>query len=369
MKILRMSGALGNQMVKYSVYLALKKRFPDEKIVFDDRIYDIDNISGRIVLNKLFGIEYERFDDFTTKEEEQERNKMIEELTPIQDEVAVAMYIQRVADMMKKKGYTLYRQYGEAEKGIVSEHQLKKDSIVKKLKSTNLFKKVFANKKLFEFVKNIYHKNRSFVELGDIYVDGSKCISEDYKNEILKPGEDAYFYCHWEQYDFWFREVEDEIRKAFVFPEICDEKNAKAKEIIESSNAVSVHIRRSEAVNVNAELFENNYYYKSIQHIKNNVENPVFFVFAFDMEWCKENKEYLGFSEDDKIIFVDWNIDDSFDCKVAFRDMQLMTLCKHNIIANSTFSFMGAYLNNNPDKIVCCSKDFGTRGFVNMMEG
>ena len=71
----------------------------------------------------------------------------------------------------------------------------------------------------------------------------------------------------------------------------------------------------------------------------------LFCVFSNDIRWCKENIEPLLNGKE--TIYVDWNTGTD-----NFRDMQLMTKCKHCIIANSSFSWWGAWLNNNKDKIV-----------------
>ena len=83
------------------------------------------------------------------------------------------------------------------------------------------------------------------------------------------------------------------------------------------------------------------YYYKSIEYIINNVNNPTFFIFSDDITWVKEKINLPN------AVYVNHNIG-----KDSWQDMFLMSCCKHNIIANSSFSWWGAYLNNNPTKIV-----------------
>lgn len=111
-------------------------------------------------------------------------------------------------------------------------------------------------------------------------------------------------------------------------------------------NSVSLHIRRGDYVSPEFKtgysgICTDQYYRKAIEHILDNVENPLFFVFSDDIEWAKEN---LGI---DNAVYISHNCGRS-----SFRDMQLMSLCRHNIIANSSFSWWGAWLNSNPDKIV-----------------
>lgn len=80
------------------------------------------------------------------------------------------------------------------------------------------------------------------------------------------------------------------------------------------------------------------YYLKSIRKVEEKISEPVFFVFSDDIDWVKQNFTF------NKVYFVDWNKGQN-----SFWDMYLMSQCSANIIANSTFSFWGAYLNkNNP---------------------
>ena len=93
--------------------------------------------------------------------------------------------------------------------------------------------------------------------------------------------------------------------------------------------------------------YTNGFFKKAVKYIKKRVDNPLFVVFSEDCEWCKENIDVLGLTDDDAVAFVDWNNGDD-----SYRDMQLMSLCKHNIITKSSFGWWAAYINPNPDKIV-----------------
>jgi hypothetical protein len=89
------------------------------------------------------------------------------------------------------------------------------------------------------------------------------------------------------------------------------------------------------------------YYRIAIDYIKNNVDNPSFYFFSDDIEWVEQhlnfkdvNATYIGHNKGEK----------------AYEDMRLMQYCKHNIIANSSFSWWGAWLNSFPQKIVIAPK-------------
>jgi hypothetical protein len=84
------------------------------------------------------------------------------------------------------------------------------------------------------------------------------------------------------------------------------------------------------------------YYIDAIRKIKKDIRDPLFFVFSDDIIWCKENlSQFL-----DKSYFIDHN-----KGKDSYKDLLLMSACKHNISANSTFSWWGAWLNKNKNKI------------------
>ena len=87
------------------------------------------------------------------------------------------------------------------------------------------------------------------------------------------------------------------------------------------------------------------YYQKAIKYINDNIEDPYFFIFSDDINWCKENLIL------NNALYVEANLKSNFEC-----DMILMSKCKHNIIANSTFSWWGAWLNQNLNKNVIAPK-------------
>jgi hypothetical protein len=88
------------------------------------------------------------------------------------------------------------------------------------------------------------------------------------------------------------------------------------------------------------------YYHSAIKTITEQVENPHFFIFSDDLDWVKDN---LDFIDNKTFIELDENTPDH-------EEMFLMSQCKHNIIANSSFSWWGAWLNQNMDKIVIAPK-------------
>ena len=137
-----------------------------------------------------------------------------------------------------------------------------------------------------------------------------------------------------------------DIHKKLIFKKPSDKKNLEILDIIKSTNSISVHIRRGDYLNnisVYGNICTSEYYNKAINLISQKVKDPEFFFFSDDINWVKENLEV------NKSHYIDWNHGDN-----SYIDMYLMTQCKHIIIANSTFSWWGAYLNNNDNKVVVC---------------
>ncbi|MCI6689512.1 MAG: alpha-1,2-fucosyltransferase, partial [Clostridiaceae bacterium] len=115
-------------------------------------------------------------------------------------------------------------------------------------------------------------------------------------------------------------------------------------EQISQNYSVSVHVRRGDYLNYSylQGICTPHYYEQAMQFFREKYRGKVkFYIFSNDIEWAENN-----FSEADCVI-VEGN-----SGKDSFRDMQLMSLCKHNIVANSSFSWWGAWLNQNKEKIV-----------------
>ncbi len=149
--------------------------------------------------------------------------------------------------------------------------------------------------------------------------------------------------------DFFFKHYKADILHDLTFRQPMNEVNQAIANRIATLEAVSVHIRRGDYLsNANAAqtfaIVPQTYYTQAMAYMRERVNNPKFFVFSDDIAWCKT---FL----DDTCEFVD--INHGAD---SYNDMRLMSMCKHNIIANSTFSWWGAWLNTNPQKIVIAPK-------------
>lgn len=140
----------------------------------------------------------------------------------------------------------------------------------------------------------------------------------------------------------YFDAYKDELLHIFTFPPFDDEQNQIYQNKIEESESVSIHIRRGDYLQSPLYTLGSRYIQTAVQTINQQVSAPKYFVFTDDAEYVSKHFSFIN-----HMTIIDGN-----KGKNSFRDMQLMSLCKHNIIANSTFSFWGAYLNQNKDKIV-----------------
>jgi len=132
----------------------------------------------------------------------------------------------------------------------------------------------------------------------------------------------------------------NEIKKIFTFDKIVDDKNLKMIDQISNNNSVSIHIRRGDFLlkkNQNHQTDLTNYYSKAIREISKNNYNLKFFLFTDDPKWVSEN---FDIKDEKTLVNINYG-------KNSFIDMHLMSLCKINIIANSSFSWWGAWLNND----------------------
>lgn len=158
------------------------------------------------------------------------------------------------------------------------------------------------------------------------------------------------------QSEKWFKDCKNEVINAFSFKYIS-EKNIKEASIIQCNESVSIHVRRGDYVgnNTYANCATKDYYIRAIDYIKSKYPECRFWVFSNEIDWCKENLiDTIG----NKVSFVDWNTGND-----SYQDMYLMSQCKHNIIANSSFSWWGAYLNKNEDKIVVAPEKWFNTNF------
>ena len=142
--------------------------------------------------------------------------------------------------------------------------------------------------------------------------------------------------------------IRNTLLQDFQFDLQREEKLNRLYGCIGKTNSVSIHVRRGDyLIEENRNFYENIcddcYYYSAIDSMRKKVGNCIFYFFSDDIEWVREHYKL----EDAVYVSADM-----FDRYQNWYDMCLMSACRHNIIANSTFSWWGAWLNQNVDKIV-----------------
>lgn len=167
-----------------------------------------------------------------------------------------------------------------------------------------------------------------------------------FDSEILMLPDDVYLSGYW-QSEKYFSDIADILRREFTVKTPPEDRNEQTVEMIRKTQSVSIHVRRGDYVtNPFATQYHGtctlDYYRDAMEFVGARVEDPHFFVFSDDPAWAREN-------------LVSGHPTNVVDCNGpdrAYEDMRLMSLCRHHIIANSSFSWWGAWLCKNPDKIV-----------------
>ncbi|MDO1451023.1 alpha-1,2-fucosyltransferase [Rhodocytophaga aerolata] len=170
--------------------------------------------------------------------------------------------------------------------------------------------------------------------------------TNSFDRNIFKSKSDIYVKGYW-QSEKYFVNIEEQIRRDFTFRYELDHKNKGLSDKIKVCNAVSVHIRRGDYVS-DPEYAKKygacsvDYYHRAYTLFEKKFEEPYYFIFSDDIQWVQERIKFFQ-----PCVYINHNTGNN-----SYKDMQLMSLCKHNIIANSTFSWWGAWLNSNSEKIV-----------------
>lgn len=188
------------------------------------------------------------------------------------------------------------------------------DSVVGKCRL--LFSKLhITNCKIYNFDDKYYNPNHIQIK-GDCYIKG------------------------WFQDARYFDKIRGILLKEFR-PKKRIKLPKKLRKVLLEKETVALHVRRGDYKNAN-NVLESAYYTRAIQLIEQKVRNPVYLIFSDDEQWVKKNMNISG-----EHYFVSGN------CHLKdYEELWVMSRCRHNIIANSTFSWWGAWLNRNKHKIV-----------------
>lgn len=266
MKIVNLTGGLGNQMFEYAFFLRLQQEHPSEEIKVCTRSYKGYGLHNGLELENIFKINL--------------------------NEVSTL-------DLLR-------------------------------------LSYPFFNYATWQVIRHILPKRKSM-----IFSTFDIPFSE---NEFLR--KDSVYYDGYWQNENYFSSIRDIVLKTFSFPDFSDKKGKALSEILLCRNSVSCHVRRGDYLKDPTRCVCTPQYYKNaIKYMNEHVLPDLYCVFSDDIDWCKENLS--GLFGQIEVIYVNWN-----HGVESYRDMQLMSLCKHNIIANSSFSWWGAWLNKNDNKLI-----------------
>ena len=144
----------------------------------------------------------------------------------------------------------------------------------------------------------------------------------------------------------YFHSIEKDLREDFSFNVPLAGENEELAHEIESCNSVSIHVRMgdytSTSVGDNYPGYGRGYYERAMKLVEAKIDGPRYYIFSDNPEWVRSRLSLL-----DNCTIVSHNA-----IEKGYEDLRLMSLCKHNIITNSTFSWWGAWLNKNSAKIV-----------------
>ena len=313
MKIFLLDGGLGNQVFQYIFYRFVQK-FCTEPVYFDDRyFFYVDSMKGFDVqthyqLTEVFGVTPNLLSEYFAAD-------VWKEILDIsQDKV-------HFLDLLRQNGLSL---------DVVSE----KDWVA-------IYSSLFASMRRFYNMNKEYPRSYSIEYTGPY----NSVDANEYHPSIAKWVGNIYYHGYWINGNY-FKENRDILLDELIFPEITDKRNSDLAEQLQHNQSVAIHVRRGDLAALNWAT-NTDWYVHCINDVKTRIPSPKFFVFSDDPKWCRENKKSLAFTKKDDVVFVEGN-----SGKNAFRDMQLMSMCRNMIIANSSFSYLAALLNKNPDKLV-----------------
>lgn len=366
MKIMRLRGGLGNTMFQYATFLQLKKMYPNDDVYLDTIWFQFTE--HPFELDRIFSINIDELDFY----KRQSKNN--------------TLFLSMKLDKMrfwKKFGYkrwydfelNCWKEYGTSSPLDYFEPPNLYRSFIDDLKIYPDVRQGFSIQEFEERYPDITpeeletrkSKMRKFVR------DKFDCTLLRAANALLFPESRNKLLCdlkHHRKPDFIrpaplnrlrqdgnvyyniYGSTEDcdgirqELLDAFRFPDFEKDKNLEIAGIIQGCNSVALQTRVKPLDYGMNQALKRNYFSKAVRYIKKRVPNCRFFLFSDDISWSRKHFRTLGLSDEDTKYYVDWNTGEN-----GFRDMQLISLCKHQIIAHSTFAWWGGYLCQNPDKI------------------
>lgn len=338
MIVIHIESGLGNQMLSYCEYLSLKYANPSQVFYIETLVYEFPECNDYInqwngyELEHVFGIHSPK--NIRTLFSEQEWSKIKEEIRATEFWRHNWNYPVAFTNVLNKHGLNLENVRGNFDpcNNIITGTEEQRKTYLESFRSSRLGYLLQLS------IHKAFEKRLSF--------------RLDYRDKLFSKYDSDVFTGQWLKLNYKGNNrelIETEMRRTFIFPPICDDKNAKMASFLRSVNAVAIHARRGDMSGSLAWCYKYGYFKRAVKYIKKQIENPVFVFFTNPggMEWCRENANIFGMDlQKDSVEYVDWNKGEE-----SFRDMQLIGLCKHAIITPSSFGWWGAWFIENPEKI------------------
>ena len=338
MKVIHIESGLGNQMLSYCEYLAIRKMNPKDDCYIETMVYDIPECNETICqwngyeLDKIFNIKTR---SIKTIFDEETWSSILYEVKKSKFWNKNWNWPVYISNALNRQGLELENILGDYEKQEQHDKLCKRGLLgevrgwfTEHTRIGNYVRRFYTNYKISD-TANDSLQDRLFLKRSTSFIAGQQ-LKFKYRGSGIE-------------------KIEKEIRESFTFPPFKTEKNRGFAKFLDGCNSVFIHARRGDMLSANGWCYKYGYFRRAVKHIKKNVKDPVFVFFTNtgSIEWCKENAKTFGLDySKDKVYFVDWNTGEE-----SYRDMQLMSHCKHGIITNSTFGWWGAYFIQNPDKI------------------
>lgn len=300
MIIVKFSGGLGNQMFQYAMYKGLERKYPQIKVKADISFYNNDPAHHGFELEHVFDLSNRGLIAYSNP---LEYKQVTGEWEP-QWWIVKGGFAEKVWAWVNART----RQRAIEESGL---YRVQEE---------------FANEILTEQRRE--ERTREILDQID-HLDISK---------------NWYIDGYWQD-ERYFCDILENLRRDFIFSSLTDADDYKLEERINSEDSVAIHVRRGDYVGTRYDLHLMNYYKNALELItqKSNGNRLKLYVFSEDSEYVRDNFKWLG-----EYKIIDWHVEGE-----SFRDMQIMSMCKYQIIANSSFSIWAGYLNCRPDKLIC----------------
>lgn len=334
MIICHIESGLGNQMLDYVDAVALKIANPSTEIYIENIVYELGDVQNKISmwngyeLNRIFGIEEKNIRSLFS---DKEWADIVDEVRESQFWTDNWTYSKSVVKALKGKGINLQNLNDRPLLSEISHFH----KFITEIKRRFINSRVGYSMHRFKY-KYIYKVDKNVYAYEQIYKKHHNNVYGGHWLSFHKCGGSNKY-------------LDDIIKKIFIFPKFIDKRNIELHNQIITSNSVSIHVRLGDASSYNFKYIKFGYFRRAVKLIKNKVDKPKFFIFTNEgtFDYILKNQQKFGLNtKTDQIIMVNWN-----NGLTSFRDMQLMSMCKNNIIVESSFGWWAAFLNQYPNKI------------------